>query len=32
MMADEPKFEPSVHLNLSMPEYVVTFPDHNDQL
>ena len=27
MMDDEPKFEPSVHLNLSMPEYVVTFPD-----
>ena len=24
---NEPKFDPSVYLTLSMPEYVVTFPD-----
>lgn len=23
---EEPKFDPSVHLNLSSPDYVVTFP------
>ena len=23
----EPKFDPSVHLNLSKPNYVVTFPN-----
>ena len=25
----EPKFDPSVHLNLCRPDYVVTFPNMN---
>ena len=25
--SSEPKFDPDVHLNLSRPEYVVTFPN-----